>query len=218
VASAEWDQYWTVLVAPEIYITRGHDFDAAVTLEQVSSLLSSVDPKRRQFRAGVIKQAIKKASQTGVQVVDPTMTAFTEAYFAFFKAVFKHRAEDVSMRSPAPVYKGEVWFRISSRFLPKGVYIHHKADRGFVDLTFPDTNAGRIKSFQPSLESGMTVHQTGKSSAIRKLVPAIESWSNFTQEVDKVVDAFAAVTELLDFYVNRRTELDSITGSASTSG
>jgi hypothetical protein len=66
-----------------------------------------------------------------------------------------------------------VWFEIRSPLLPKGAYINHKSDRGFVDLTFPNTDAERLRSMESLLDSGMSVHQTYKSSAIRMVVQPV---------------------------------------------
>jgi hypothetical protein len=144
----EWDRYWTCLIAPESYIRRGHDFDAAVTLEQIKEWLAVSEPKRREFKARVIEHAIKKERWTGVQKIDRAMTAFRIRYFALFEEFFKDSRRDVYMRSPADTWAGDSWFEVrSSRLLPKGVYINHKSSPGFVDLTFPNTDAILLKLF-----------------------------------------------------------------------
>jgi len=74
----KWDRYWTCLVAPERYVKSkpDHGFDKVVTLEQVKRCLSVTEPKRLEFKVEVIDQAIKIQGITGVQQVDPAMTAF----------------------------------------------------------------------------------------------------------------------------------------------
>ncbi len=214
---SEWNQYWTVLVAPESYIKHGHGFDTAVTLEQISSFLSKLEPKRRDFKAQVIAQATN-VPDSGVKVVDPIITQFRASYFTFFEEFFKHRRQEVNMRAPAPTWKGDIWFEIRSPILPKGAYINHKSDRGFVDLTFPSTDAERLRPAESFLESGMSVHQTYNSSAIRIQVPAILNSVEFAEERDKVTDALSAATRLIDFYARQHLRLEPILKSASTSG
>jgi hypothetical protein len=215
--SREWDSYLTVLVAPASYIKAGHGFQAAVSLEQIISYLSPAESKRQAFKAQAIADAIRKATETGVQVVDDTVTAFRTSYFAHFEEFFKHRRQDISMRAPAPTWKGDTWFEFRSPLLPKGAYINHKSDRGFVDLTFPNSDAGCLRSIESNLEIGMSVHQTYKSAAIRLLVPLISSWTSFDQERIKVTDALSAVTKLLDFYSGERLGLDPALNRARAS-
>lgn len=213
----DWSESWTCLVAPDSYITPNNGFDAEVRLEQLKDLMAVGDTKRHEFKARVIQEAIDKAKNHGAQIVDETMTKFRRDYYALFTEFFASRSKDVFMKPPsAGVYKGESWFRIKSdRLLPKGAYVHHKSERGFVDLTFPDTDAGRLSAIEPYLEAGMEVVQTDKSSAIRLEVPKIRRFDCFDLEREAVVRGFAAVAKLLDFYVREHRRLDSILGAAA---
>ncbi len=206
----EWDQYWTCLIASRSYIKTGHGFDAAVELEQIKELIVSADPKRVGFKAGVIDRAIKKASMTGVKVIDPIMTAFRYSHYELFEEFFRAQIQDVTLRQPAPTWKGDCWFEIRSRLLPRGAYINHKADRGFVDLTFPNTDASRLEDIKPILETGMHIEQTFKSAAIRLIVSNIKEFGSFDHERANVAEAFSAVTRLLNFYIRERVRLEPI--------
>jgi hypothetical protein len=155
-----WDRYWTCLVAPASYIKKAdHGFDAAVSLEQLKEWFAIMDPKRCEFKARVIDQAIKKAERTGVQKVDLAVTTFRERYYAVFEEFFADQRKDVHMRSPGPTWSGDTWFEIRSTFLPKGAYINHKSPAGCVDLTFPNTNAALLRIVEPCLEQGMGIEQ-----------------------------------------------------------
>jgi hypothetical protein len=196
------------------YIKRGHGFDAAVSLEQILAFIAEGDSNRSKFKSQVIQSAINKAELTGPQVIDDKITAFREGYFNFLQAFFESRPGELRMREPRPAWKGEIWFHISSPLLPNGAYIHHKADRGFVDLMFPNTDAERLRSLQPTVSPSMEIHQTGKSAAIRILVPSISDWNNFSNEQEKVAKALSAASELLDLYRRERSQIDRALTSA----
>ena len=84
---------------------------------------------------------------------------------------------------------------------PRRVYISFKGDRGFMDLTFTSCVAHlfqpQVKSF---LESGMSVHQTGKSAAIRVEVDPFIVSEPDDLVLSKVRAAFAASVKLIHFY------------------
>jgi hypothetical protein len=164
----------------------------------------------------VIEDAIRKADWLGPQEVDEQVTRFRASYFCLLEKFFAARGPHVHMRRPKESWKGETWFRIKSSLLRNGAYIHHKAPNGFVDLTFPDTDSGRLRGAGALLEEGMTIEQTGKSAAIRLRASAITQFDNFERERVRVEEAFASVERLLGFYVREHARLDPILTSAAT--
>jgi hypothetical protein len=209
-----WDEYWTCLVAPKSYIRDGHGFHAALCLEQIKSWLAVDEPRRHQFKARVVDLAIKKAETFGVQVVDVTMTKFRQSYYDFATEFFSNLRRNVTMRPPAPTYKGDTWFDHRSSQLPKGVYVNYKSPRGFVDLTFPNTDAEQLKGLRQYLEPGMRVERTGNSAAIRIELDGIDRFDDFEAEKDKVHKALIEVARLLNFYDRERSQIEDIVSSA----
>jgi hypothetical protein len=218
--AGKWNHYWTCLVAPECYIKRRHGFDASVELEQIKRWFVSNDPGRARFKTEIIDRAIKKASIIGVKVVDPIVTAFRASHYEAFTGFFKDDPHAPEMRPPQNTWDGDVWFRINcSDLLPKGAYIHHKAPWGFVDLTFPNTDAQRMKknpNIESTLETGMTIEQTVKSAAIRLHVSKIEDFRCFDDQRASVEEAFLAVRRLLNFYTRERSRLEPVLLGART--
>jgi hypothetical protein len=161
-------------------------------------------------RSKVIEQAIEKAESSGPQSVDIHVTSFRKAYFR----LLREAQINAEMNEPKGVYEGEIWFRIRSALLRDGAYIHHKSDRGFVDLTFPDTDANLLEDLRPFLQPGMATKQTGKSAAIRLEVPKVESFADFKAEEGKVQQALNAVSQLLAFYNKERAQIESVLSRA----
>ena len=208
----EWETYWTCLVAPKTYINRGHDFDAAVSLESVVDLFARADERRREFKVRVLQEAIRKCETNGVQVVDPVMTAFRERYFAYFQDFFRDewRSSRIKTRPPAPTYSGDTWFEVRSAELPRGAYINYKSTMGAVDLTFPNTNVAALEGMSLCLEEGMTPVQTSKSAAIRITVSPIRNFNDFDGEHTKVEEGLIAVRRLLDFYNREKARFQAV--------
>lgn len=221
VSENKWDRFRTCLVAPEWYLSKdgAKGFHHVVALEKISDWLAKSEPARHEFKARVITEAIRKAeSSGGALLVDGDVTGFRRGYYSYFKGFFADRMLDADMNPPPPkgVYKGELWFKMKSRLLPKGAYIHHKAPWGYVDLTFPHTNADLLKIAEPWLEDGMTIIQTTKSAAIRLAVLPIQQFGNFEEERAVVEQGLLCAERLLRFYGRERARLDPILTKAST--
>jgi hypothetical protein len=215
-----WDDCWTCLVAAATYIKPGHGFDTTVTLEQIKECFAVGEPKRSEFKARVIQKAIDKAlSGPGPQRVDPEVTAFRERYYAAFVEFFAKQEKNVYMTPPRPAWSGETWFRIlSGSVLPKGAYVHHKSAEGCVDLTFPNTDAKRLRDgiVEPCLEAGMEIEQTHKSATIRLRSSRIRQFKDFDQERAHVEEALSNASRLLHFYARECARLAPALKSAST--
>jgi len=121
------------------------------------------------------------------------------------------------MHLAGPAWWGDSWFEIRSRqLLPSGAYINRKSQAGFVDLTFPSTNAALLKPVELCLEPGMRIEQTGNSAAIRLIVRKIDQFNDFNQERATVEEALPDVRKLLDFYTDRRAQLEPVLKNART--
>ncbi|MBQ7654129.1 MAG: hypothetical protein IJS17_03555, partial [Clostridia bacterium] len=107
------------------------------------------------------------------------------------------------------IYNGEVkgtnatWPRFKT--VVDGVYMYHKTEFGFVDLTLEGC-ADRIVDVENLLSDtigdylgeGYTVHKTGKSAAIRLLVPILDLHKPFETQVSEVEKGLSAVKKLSD--------------------
>ncbi|MGA3212343.1 MAG: hypothetical protein ABSD20_13640 [Terriglobales bacterium] len=216
----KWEAYWTCLVAPKTYINRGHGFEAAVSLESLSNLFARGDERRRKFKVRVLQDAIRKCETSGVQVVDPVITAFREQYFAYFQDFFRDEWRDGSVRTrlPAPTYSGDTWFEVRSARLPRGAYVNHKSTMGAVDLTFPNRAVAALEGLRSSLEPDMTPVQTSKSAAIRIKVSPITNFNDFDRERAKVAEGLNAVRRLLDFYARETARFQAVLDQPVTMG
>ena len=114
----EWDDYRTVLVAPESYVGERSGFQAFVSLESISDLICSAEPVRAEFRRRKLTEAIAKKNATGVQIIDPVMTSFRAAYHLYLEDFNARHGTNFWTNSPRPTYDGDTWVILKSDALP----------------------------------------------------------------------------------------------------
>jgi hypothetical protein len=213
ILRGDYAAYEVILCSPESYPLSHPDasnFDSCVTYEAVSTCLRSInaDEPRSAYRANFVETASKKGSNTWTRNDDDVTNAFWKAAFEIATEEFP----DLEMKTPN-LTKDSTWinFRpLDLPTLPRRVYISFKGDRGFIDLTFSHCLA---RLFQPQvktvLANSMSVHQTGKSSAIRIEVEGFNICKPDNAVLEKVRAAFAASVRLIHFYRENRKVLDA---------
>jgi hypothetical protein len=196
-----WDCFFTCIVAPRRYIERTDpgDWDARVALEDLLDwdwLQDAADPQRADFKRAVLKAAIDKERHSGALLVDPAVTAFRHGYFTLLQREFP----ELRMNPPKDSYAGETWFRLKHPVLPPPVWIHHKAERGFVDLCLPDVKEADLWRARDCFDEGMQAVQTGRSASLRLTIPKVESFVDFPSQELAVREGMAAAMRLCQFY------------------
>lgn len=202
-----WSAYATCLVAPSAYIKEGHGFQYKAALEAISPLLSPDSPQRRQFKQKIIKTAIESQSLVGPKIESSKITEFRLRYYLAFQ---QFRAElesqndsftlgDVDAPKPRAAWWGDTWYSFKGTGLNPRAYVNHKADRDYVDLTFPNTDKKDLEQNGP-FDADMTVHQTGKSAALRLESPLIDQLADFSSQAALVSRAFQQVLRLVGYY------------------
>jgi hypothetical protein len=90
-------------------------------------------------------------------------------------------------------------FTLKGSGLNPRAYVNHKADRDYVDLTFPNTDKQDFEKLGP-FDADMIVHQTGKSAALRLESPLIDQLADFSSQAAFVNKAFHQVLRLVGYY------------------
>jgi hypothetical protein len=204
-----WDSFITCLVAPQRYIegTEESDWDARLALEDILNLdWGQPDGERATFKRNVLKAAIDKEHHIGPLLVDAAVTDFRQRYFELLQRDFP----ELRMTPPRPCYAGETWFRLRHPCLPKCVWIHHKTERGFVDLCFPNVKEADLWKFRDHLDEGMAPIQTGRSASLRLIVPKVEDFSDFGSSEPAVREGMAAALRLCDLYAREGGRLSAM--------
>ena len=201
IERGDYDRFFVFIIAPQKYLSQNAEaqkYPNIVEYERILSYFEELNQPRAAFRIQQIKQAIEKQKK-GYQVeMDPAVTDFWAKYSEFQK---KHYP-DVYF-----IYNGEIkgsnatWPRF--RTVIDGLYMYHKTEFGAVDLTF-DGCAENIVDIERLLTDtlgdyisrGFTVHRTGKSAAVRLIVPALNLHKSFEEQENKADSGLAAVRKL----------------------
>ncbi len=200
IESGDYSSFDVFIVAPENYI--GNNIEAQkypnkVTYEECLKYFQTNIDARKNFKLSQIKQAIYK-QKTGYQVVEnKAVTDFWSQYIAYKKQNYDGL---LLTATEGPRGSNATWPQFNT--IMEKIYIIHKADRKFVDLTIPGM-ANSLPQLEMLLnemvnlkEHGMTVHPTGKSAAVRLLVPSLDFSKPFDEQIEKVEECFKAIEKM----------------------
>ena len=209
----DYSDYEVILCSPETYRATHAEvasFDSFVSYEAIAGFLKSCDPNDRRsiYRANLIATAAERSSNTWTRVDDEVTNAFWNTAYDIATTEFP----DLEMK-PLELTKDSTWINIRPLGMPtrpRRVYISLKGDRGFIDLTFTSSLARLFSPLvKPLLENDMTVHQTGKSAAVRIVVEGFKVSEPEGAALSKVRAAFAASVRLVQFYRQHRETLNN---------
>ncbi|MET3364703.1 hypothetical protein [Bradyrhizobium ottawaense] len=200
-----------VLCSPKAYAAaqpKAAAFDRFVSYEDISTFLRNSDPSPRStYRADFVATAASKSVNTWVKIDD----AATNAFWAAAYQIAAHEFPILEMKE-LEVTKDSTWINFRPRDMPtqpRRIYVSFKGDRGFMDLTFTGSLAHRFADeVAPLLQRDMTVHQTGKSAAIRIKVEGFKVSEPWELSEPKVREAFRASERLIKFFRENRAKLE----------
>jgi hypothetical protein len=207
-----YSEYEVILCAPESYCLTHPEvssFDSFVSYEDIGRFLEPSDTNdlRSLYRAHFIATAARAGSNTYVPINDPVTNAFWDAAYQIATREFP----DLEMK-PLKLTKDSTWINMRPREMPtqpRRIYVSLKGDRGYIDLTFTNSLSRLFSALvKPLLEDDMTVHQTGKSAAIRIVVSGFNVTEPNEAAKVKIRDAFASSVRLIRFYRRNRLALD----------
>ena len=200
IENGDYSSFDVFIVAPENYLennVEAHKYPNKVTYEECLKYFEATTDARKNFKLSQIKQAIYK-QKTGYQVVEnKAVTDFWSRYIAYKKQNYD---ELLLTATEGPRGSNATWPQFNT--IIEKLYIIHKADRKFVDLTIPGMAKVLpqlemlLNEMVPLKEYGMTVHPTGKSAAVRLMVPALDFSKSFDEQIEKVEECFKAIEKM----------------------
>ena len=212
--------YTVMLCAPDFYLrnsSRSDEFDVAISFEEVAAFFrANSDSPRNNYRAAFLETAGTRRTNNWVREID----AATETFWSGALELAAREFLMLEMKQ-LKVTKGSSWINFRPKdmpTMPHRIYVSVKGDRGHMDLTFSGAGAHRFHGLVSHLlERRMTVHQTGKSAAIRIQVSGFNPVETFERQVSTVRSAFEACADLIRFYRENRSVLDSACEASSAS-
>lgn len=201
----EYDDFYVFIVAPQKYYESNEEakkYDHYVSYEECKSYLETKDDVLSGIWKQQIEQAIEKGKKQSNVTYNPKRMEFLKKYIEYQKKYFKDEL-DIANNPDNEGAGGWVHFRVRLN----NAYILHKAERGFMDLTFSGTAEKKSSIFE-FMESrihelgfkDVKCYVTGKAMAYRINVPIIDFEKPFDDcdkaELTTCLEAAKKLTEL----------------------
>ena len=145
----------------------------------------------------LIKKAIKEKKKGYKVVENKSVTLFWEKYYE----MVENRFSDLKLNRIKGTRGSDANWPIFSTPIKK-IKIFHKSDRGYVDLTFRRVAQYYFEVYdivKNVLKENMKLEKTGKSLAIRIVVPEIDFKKDFKEQEENVIKCLEVVRELQEF-------------------
>ncbi len=201
IEQGDFTKFYVFIVAPQKYLSENREakkYENCISYEELLEFFSSRKDNRSVYKAQQIKQAIYK-QKTGYQIVeDHAVTAFWKQYAKYQK---EHFPNVWLIYSGGKKGANASWPRYNT--VIKGLYFYHKSEFGYIDLTFENCSE-RIPELEQILfiqlgdysANGFSIQRTGKSAALRLIVPTVDFHKPFEMQLDKIKECFAAIQKM----------------------
>jgi len=201
IKDGDYADYAIFIFCPEKYYKNNSEaklYEHLLTYEECKAFFDRKSDSLSQFRSQQLTQAISKAKKPPVVNVDEKANSFLREYIQYQRE--NYPSLDLSTKED----KNGWWtdFRTELGY----VYINHKIQEGYVDLTFPKA-ADKVERAKLIAEwarrhklSDINVVKTKKSVMLRIHVPKLDIMKGFElAESDDLKMCFDAIKELTDF-------------------
>ena len=203
IKNGEYDEFHVFIIAPEKYLLENKEaslYPNQVSYEMIYDYFRSQSSARSSFKLQQIEQAIKK-QKTGYQAIeDSKVTDFWRKYSEFQKKNYPglYLLYDNGIKGSKAT-----WPRFNT-VLSK-LYMYHKTEFGFVDLTFDGCGEKIVEiekimanAIGNYLDYGYTVRKTQKSAAVRLNVPVLDLHKSFEEQIESVTECFDSIQRMSD--------------------
>ena len=200
ISNGDYIKYFIFIFCPQNYYNKNTEapkYDYFISYEKHRDYFMSKNDEISKLRFEQFTQALSKAKMPS----NVTLNEFANAFFKKYKQYQLEHYPTLDLRTKES--SNGYWAHYNTR-LGK-VYIFHKLQEGFVDLTFPNS-ASKLSLLQTiALKlrelgiSSVTAEQTGKASALRIRVPKIDYQIEF-EKTDEIIltNCFDAIQKLND--------------------
>ncbi len=201
IKNNDYIKFFVFILAPSEYLSANDEskkYPHRVSYEECLEYFKSKTDARSSFKAQHIEQAINKQKH-GYQVVEHSnVTDFWDKYITYKEQNYP-QLWLVSKRGPKGRYSSWPHFNVAV----DNMFIYHKAELGFVDLTISGMGdkISQLEMLLPTVignlsGKGITLVKTGKSAALRIVVPVINFTEPFERYIDVLPECFNAIQKL----------------------
>ena len=200
IQNGDYAEYKIFIFAPQKYYDGNDEakkYDYFISYEDHLDYFGKKTDLIHDFRKRQIEQAINKAKSPS----NVTINEMANAYFCQYREYQRNNYPMLDLRTKEG--SNGYWIQYATRF--GKIYILHKTQEGFIDLTFPNTSDS-IRTMEKIAEwlrhNGMNnvfAAQTGKSSSLRMIVPPLTILREFDKTPEKdLIMCFETIKKLSD--------------------
>lgn len=194
IESNLYDDFKVFIIAPKQYITSNiyaEKYPNKISYEELKEIMND-----DEYAISLLDKAIEEKEKGYMVLENKMVTEFWKKYYAFIKNNYpKIKIHEVN----GPRGSKASWPELITDY--KQIKIIHKADRGYMDLTFSKM-AENISIFNKYIDqkiiNNYKVVETGKSLAIRIEVPCIDFKNKFEDYIEEMDICMKSATELYD--------------------
>ncbi len=203
VKAGLYQDFDCMILCPEKYYRSNEEarrYEHSIFYEELERYFHSQEDPVSQVRMLQIQAAIQRAKK-------PPSVNLNEAANAFFRNYREYQQAHYPQLSIRTKETSNGWW-VHYKTHYGQAFIYHKMQEGYVDLTFPrsadqmDAAAHLAEWLRAHGISGVAAVETGKSAALRILVPPLRVKKPFAEtpvnDMEKCFQAIAALHELTD--------------------
>lgn len=201
LSDGDYDEYYIFIVAPKIYLDTNDEacnYPYSVSYEEVLDYFENKNDSRSAFKASQIKQAICKKESGYQPIVHYGVSDFWAKYVAYQQ---ENYPELMLASSAGKKGSAASWPRFRTQI--KGLYMLHKSEFGYIDLTF-ESAKDRISQIDELIKTtfgsyekiGASFVITSKSVALRMNVPVLNFKLPFEEQKTKVEDCYKVISNM----------------------
>ena len=209
IRDGDYKKYFVFIFCSEKYHENNSEaakYDHFISYEKHRDYFKNKSDVLSELRYQKLEQALVKAKKPS----NVTLNENANAYFRNYSRYQKENYPTLDLRTKES--SNGYWAHYGTRF--GKVYLYHKIQEGFVDLTFPNS-ADKLSLMQTIAlklrEFGMdsvVAEQTGKASALRIRVPKLDMQNEFKETAEsnliKCFDAIQKLTDLANVFEDAR--------------
>jgi hypothetical protein len=197
IEKGDWESFSTCIFAPQRYLEGGGDarlYDFSFSYEEIMGPLSraeGLDAARREHRIMILTQAVEQHRRGYAPLHDERVTDFWRSYWEQVSSLFP----ELGMKEPGSKPAGSDWVEFRSPMLPAGTSVWHKWATRAVDLQLPlrfDAVEQVSQACASLLGEDMSIAPTGKSCAIRVVVPALDRFKEYQEQSESALRGMKA--------------------------
>jgi len=197
IKQGKYEEYYVFIMAPKDYLENNLEaqkYESKISYEEIINYLNKTD----NYGEELLKKALQEKKKGYVINEDKKVTKFWEKYYDYIEENYKQ----LSIKRKNGPRGTDAWWPSFSTPV-KYVRIHHKANRGDIDLEFPgvaDYYYEISKILEGKLDEDMIIARTSKSMSIRIKCPVIrfdDKFENYLNEMKISLDAVVRLQNLL---------------------